>query len=215
MLSSQYGTKSLRSVSGTVCESVLQPVETLGLKQMSVFPIRSNVQSLSHSEHRSCRVTRVWIKRAGQVWLLYKERTFIVEFPTPQMRVTRSRLSFDWFQWFRRGENSHACHTPVHTPAHLHARAHTHTHAHSEANNRTYVHSLDTYKNWNTNTNNTTIKTLYCLIFFFRNSYSYVLYSVERQLCFNKWTLFFCLSLKWSVGYHHHNENSYSIYLFF
>lgn len=57
MLSSQYGTKSLRSVSGTVCESVLQPVETLGLKQMSVFPIRS----LSHSEHRSCRVTRVWI----------------------------------------------------------------------------------------------------------------------------------------------------------
>lgn len=162
MLSSQYGTKSLRSVSGTVCESVLQPVETLGLKQMSVFPIRS----LSHSEHRSCRVTRVWIKRAGQVWLLYKERTFIVEFPTPQMRVTRSRLSFDWFQWFRRGENSHACHTPVHTPAHLHARAHTHTHAHSEANNRTYVHSLDTYKNWNTNTNNTTIKTLYCLTCF-------------------------------------------------
>lgn len=129
MLSSQYGTKSLRSVSGTVCESVLQPVETLGLKQMSVFPIRS----LSHSEHRSCRVTRVWIKRAGQVWLLYKERTFIVEFPTPQMRVTRSRLSFDWFQWFRRGENSHACHTP----AHLHARAHTHTHAHS----RTLTHT--------------------------------------------------------------------------
>lgn len=106
-------------------------------------------------------------------------------------------------------------HTCAHTCSPPRTRTHTHTHAHSEANNRTYVHSLDTYKNWNTNTNNTTIKTLYCLIFFFRNSYSYVLYSVERQLCFNKWTLFFCLSLKWSVGYHHHNENSYSIYLFF
>lgn len=124
------------------------------------------------------------------------------------MCVTRLRSSFDWFQWFRQGENihSHACHTPVHTPAHLH----TQTHAHSQADSRTYVHSLDTYKNWNTNTNNTTIKTLY---FFFRNSYSYVLYSVERQLSFNKWTLFFCLSLKWSARYHH-NENSYSIYIF-
>ena len=142
--------------------------------------------------------------------LLYKERTFIVEFQTSQMCVTRLRSSFDWFQWFRQGENthSHACHTPVHTPAH---QTRTHSHTHSKADSRTYVHSLDTYKNWNTNTNNTTIKTLY--FFIFRNPYSYVLYSVERQLSFNKWTLFFCLSLKWSVRYHH-NENSYSLYIF-
>lgn len=129
-----------------------------------------------------------WRKREEQVLLLYKERTFIVQFPTSQMCVTRLRLSSDWFQWFRRGENihPHACQSPVCTPDHLHTQTHTHTH--SKIDSHTYVHSLDTYKNWNTNTNNTTIKTLY---FFFRNSYSYALYSVERQLSFNKWPLFF------------------------
>lgn len=83
--------------------------------------------------------------------------------------------------------HSHACHTPVLTPA---RPTHTHTHSllrtHTHTGCRTHVHSLDT-KNWNTNTNNTTIKTLFC----FRNPYSYVLYSVERQLSFNKWMWFF------------------------
>lgn len=106
-----------------------------------------------------------WRKRAEQVLLLYKERTFIVQFPTSQMCVTRLRLSFDWFQWFRRGENihPHACQSPVCTPDHLHTQTHTHTH--SKIDSHTYVHSLDTYKNWNTNTNNTTIKTLYFFFF--------------------------------------------------
>lgn len=37
-------------------------------------------------------------EESGAVVLLYKERTFIVEFPTSQMCVTRLRSSFDSFQ---------------------------------------------------------------------------------------------------------------------
>ena len=57
----------------------------------------------------------------------------------------------------------------VKTYTHMHAThlcTHllTYTLTHSQADSRTYVHSLDTYKNLNTNTNNTTIKTLYLFL---------------------------------------------------
>lgn len=83
------------------------------------------------------------------------------------------------------------------------------THAHAPTHRLTAVHKftvLIRIQKFNTNTNYTTIKT------FFRNFYSYVRHSVERQLsCIE--VFFFYLSLK-SIRYY--NERFlHHVYIFF
>lgn len=105
---------------------------------------------------------------------------------------------------------THLCSHLLALHTHTHALFYAHTHTHTQAAVHTFTVLIRT-KNWNTNTNNTTIKTLFC----FRNPYSYVLYSVERQLSFNKWTwFFFCLSLKWSVRYHPNEKLLQYLYIY-
>lgn len=113
--------------------------------------------------------------------------------------VSTSLRSYFWLipviqtRW--KHTHMHVTHTPMLVPFHPAlslSYTHTCTHAHTHTQTLTAVHTFTVLirtKNWNTN--NTTIETL----FSFRNSYSYVLYSVERQLSFNKWTWFsVCIS---------------------